>query len=231
MNKIFIFVSILFTKSLLFTYNPDHLYQALSSKNCEYCDLSKLNMKEGIIKEFNLPFLKAVYGTNLTNSHFAFSNLNGSDLRGVNLGGSDLRYASLNGLYLSRANLENTDLRYTQSSGSDYCRTNVKNAHFENANFKGAIFLDVKNLHDAHCNDQTQLPAGYECINNKIKIVDCNSQKIIPIGYYCVQGNKTPQLLPIEGCPDELLENPDPREYYNYFENIKNKLIKNGNLK
>lgn len=228
MNKKFLlFFTVLIKSPLVQAYNSDHLYQALLSKNCQKCDLSRIEMKNGIFKEFSLPFLKAEYGTDLTKADFSFSNLNGSDLRGMDLSGSNLRYSSLNGIYLSRANLENADLRYAQSGGSDYCQTNFKNTFLENANLSGSIFLDIKNLDKAHCNDQTILPVGYECVNNKIKIVDCTSHKKLPIGYYCKDGNNVPQLLPIQGCPDELLENPDPKEYYDYFEKIKQKIFAN----
>ena len=200
-------------------YNEKELKVALSTKTCENCNLVGINMKDGNLS------LSGIHGTNLDKANFSYSNLNGCDFRGLNLSESNLQYSSMNGMYLSRANLEKADMRYAQAKGSDFCKTNLKDASLQNTDFSGSIFLDIKNLETAHCNEKTKLPIGYDCVNGKVKIVDCSEKRKLPIGYYCKEGIVKPLLLPIEGCPDEILNDPSPQEYYNYFEGLKNKVL------
>ena len=222
-KRIFSFIFV-FHSTLFFAYSQYDLNKALSEKICEGCDLTKVELANGFLKldDHNLTFLKSLkvsYGTNLEGANFSNSNLNGSNLNGMNLSESDLRYTNLSGLYLNKTNLENADMRYARSGGSEYLEANLKNAHIEGADLTGSLLIGAKNIETVHCNNATNLPFGYACINGKVSLGNCNKSTNVPIGYYCIAGTEKPQLLPFKS--DDLEAISSPTEFYNYFENLK----------
>jgi hypothetical protein len=214
---------LLLALSLTAYYEID-LNKALSEKICEGCDLTKTELANGnlTLDNPNLTFLKSLnvtYGTDLKNARFAYSNLNGSNLKGMDLSNSDLRYTSLSGLYLNNANLENADLRYTKSGGTEYIGANLHNAHLEGADLSGSLLVGAKKIETVHCDSMTKLPFGYTCVNKLINVGNCQEPTKIPLGYYCNTGNKKPQQLPFK--EEDLAEVNSPQEFYNFFKTLK----------
>lgn len=85
--------------------NYNHLSQLLSTKQCEYCDLTGSGLVMANLQGANLR------NANLVGANLSQANLTGADLSGANLSGASLHGANLTGANLSGAILTGTDLR------------------------------------------------------------------------------------------------------------------------
>jgi len=101
--------------------------QLLSTRECEFCDLSNASLVYNNLSRVNLR------NANLSYSNLSRVNLSGADLSGADLSGAVLFNANLAGADLSGANLAGTDLRQAYLEGAILDGANVNNAILQGA--------------------------------------------------------------------------------------------------
>ena len=115
-------------KAASIAINVDTIEMVLSSKKCEQCNLSGIDLS----------------GKNLSNGKFYGANLNNAHLAGSDLSGADLRYASLQGAQLPNANLDAANLcaanlnAAPSTAGSSNVAANLTGAYLRNASLYGS---------------------------------------------------------------------------------------------
>ncbi|WP_036946561.1 pentapeptide repeat-containing protein [Pseudanabaena sp. PCC 6802] len=124
--------------------NLQHLSRAMSSGECQKCDLSGSGLVLANLKGVDLTgsdltdanLSRAnLFGAKLAKTNLSRASLLGADLRGADLSGANLSAADLNGADLTGANLTGTNL-----NGADLRKATLTNANFQNADFTNAYF-------------------------------------------------------------------------------------------
>jgi hypothetical protein len=122
--------------------NLQHLSRAMSSGECQKCDLSGSGLVLANLKGVDLTgsdltdanLSRAnLFGAKLGKTNLSRASLLGADLRGADLSSANLSGADLNGADLTGANLTGTNL-----NGADLRKATLTNANFENADFTNA---------------------------------------------------------------------------------------------
>jgi len=111
------------------------------TKECEGCDLSKLNfdgldLNQARLTDANLDWA-SFRGANLARANLANTRLRGADLSGADLQGADLTRAYLSEADLSRANLRGANLFAANLSGSSPYVADLSKADLRSANLFG----------------------------------------------------------------------------------------------
>lgn len=107
--------------------NLTHLNQLLSTKACQFCDLSNSGLVMADLSGAQLS------GANLVGANLSQANLTGADLSGANLSGASLHGANLTGANLRGAILNGTDLRNSYLYNVDVSNTNLDAAYMQGA--------------------------------------------------------------------------------------------------
>jgi tetratricopeptide (TPR) repeat protein len=132
--------------------NIEHVNRALSTNQCQKCDLSGaglvfaklngVNLSNSNLREVNLSRADLSYAI-LKNVDFRGASLLGANLNGADLSGANLSNVDLSGVNFSNANLQGatfagSDLRRAYFGGAD-----LTGANFNNTFLRGAIGIPV----------------------------------------------------------------------------------------
>jgi uncharacterized protein YjbI with pentapeptide repeats len=114
--------------SAIIAENFNDLSQLLSTKQCEYCDLTG----SGLV-------MADLQGANLRNANLVGANLSQANLTGANLSGANLSGASLHGANLTGANLSGAILNGTDLRGAYLYNAIATDTTFDQAYMQGAV--------------------------------------------------------------------------------------------
>ncbi len=132
---IFLCLNSLFYPKIALAFNPEHLQNLLTTKECINCDLTDANLIDLDLQDANLTGSNLT-GANLTNSNLRFSNLSNTQLKNANLSYTKLFIADLTGADLANTNFTGADLESVKVDRTSLLKTNLK----------GAILLGIDNL-------------------------------------------------------------------------------------
>jgi uncharacterized protein YjbI with pentapeptide repeats len=142
-------ISIPIKNQILMRSIEDKISIIKSSNACAFCNLSKENLENLILKNIDLRYANLFQTnftkTNLSGSTLHHANLTGAILIGANLTNTNLKGIILNQADLSGANLVGADLSYDKADPNDLTGITIISANLSGANLK-SIDLSNKNL-------------------------------------------------------------------------------------
>jgi uncharacterized protein YjbI with pentapeptide repeats len=112
---------------ILFAFNQKNLDNLLTTRRCEWCDLTNADLSK----------------EDLPRARLSSANLSGANLSDANLSDANLANANLSNANLSGANLSGAFLRGALMKGANLSRANLHNATLDKANLQGADLTDA----------------------------------------------------------------------------------------
>ncbi len=135
--------------------NIEHINRALSTNQCQRCDLSSAGLVFAKLANADLSNSN-LREANLSRADLSFANLRNVDFRGAsllgaNLNGADLSGANLSSVDLSGVNFSNANLQGANLMGSDLRRAyfvgaNITGVNFNNTFLRGAIGIPTNTV-------------------------------------------------------------------------------------
>lgn len=107
--------------------NLQHVKQAISTRQCQQCDLSGAGLVMANLPGARFP------GTNFAGANLSRANLSGADLRGANFSGASLHGANLAGANLTGATIDGADLRDAFLGNANFVGVNLNAAYIQGA--------------------------------------------------------------------------------------------------
>ena len=138
------FVLLLLSSSIsTYAYDEQHLTKLLTTRICQQCDLSDVNLTEHDLKGLD------VSHSNLSDANFRSCDLSGGNFKNSNLTRAKFENAMIENSSFEEANLSWTRFDMANLKNSNFFKatmkeTNLSGADLRMADLKGAIFLGVR---------------------------------------------------------------------------------------
>jgi tetratricopeptide (TPR) repeat protein len=122
--------------------NIEHVNRALSTNQCQRCDLSSAGLVFAKLANADLSNSN-LREANLSRADLSFANLRNADLRGASLLGANLNGADLTGANLSSVDLSGVNFSNANLTGATLVGSDLRRAYFVGANLTGVNFANT----------------------------------------------------------------------------------------
>ena len=141
-------VWLIITGTVLYAFDPAHVQQLKSTKQCEGCDLNGADLSELFLRWAN-PSRSNLSNANLSRAKMFQADLSNGNLSKANLSWAFLSQANLSRSNLNNANLSNANLSRADLRGANLAGADLRHADLSKADLREAIWTDGRkcNLH------------------------------------------------------------------------------------